>query len=419
LKVDLNKKIAVLGIGYVGLPLAITLAKAGYEVVGVDINKKVVEALNQGKLPLKEKGIEAAFKERDVQQRFTASLKPCSADVYIVCVQTPLDSTTKLPDLSYVVSATESIIPFLRKGNLIIIESTLPPLTCRNVMKPIVENHSKMKVGRDVFLALCTERILPGETFYELIHNNRVIGGIDTKSAELAKEIYASFVKGDIDLVDDITAEMVKLTENTFRDVNVALANEFSLVAETLGVNIKEVIRLANKHPRVKVLSPGIGVGGHCLPKDPWFLVHSDPKNTGLIQTARKVNEQMPSHVASKIRKALREVKDPKIVVLGMTYKPDSDDLRESPSLEIIRILEADGYDVTAYDNLVKDHEYRSILDIAKGADCLAVLVEHTSIKRELAKHERQIKSMMRSPIVLRIGASYRPDAFDARQRGR
>jgi len=410
-------KVVVLGVGYVGLPLAITLAKTGYEVVGVDVNEEVVTTLNKGSLPLKEKGIESAFNERCVQERFTASSKPCLANVFIVCVQTPLHSTTKLPDLSYLITAIQSIVSLLRKGNLVIIESTVPPLTCRNIVKPLIERGSKLKVGKDVSVALCTERILPGETFHELIYNNRVIGGVDTKSAQHAKRIYASFVKGEIDLADEITAEMVKLTENTFRDVNIALANELSLVAETLGVDIKEVIRLANKHPRVKVLSPGIGVGGHCLPKDPWFLVHSDPKNTGLIQTARKVNEQMPNYVASKIRRALREVSEPKIVVLGMTYKPDSDDLRESPSLEIIRILESDGYDVTAYDNLVRNHEYRSLLDIAGGADCLAVLVEHTEIKRDLAKYERQIKSLMRTPIVLRIGTSYVPDAFDSQQR--
>lgn len=415
----MTRKIEVLGLGYVGLPLAITLAKAGYEVIGVDVNKGIVEALNGGKLPIREKGIEAAFSEREVQEKFRVSPKPCPADVFIICVQTPLDSTTKLPDLSYVVSAVESIIPFLDKGNLIIIESTVPPLTCRNLVKPVIESCSKLKVGSDVFLALCTERILPGETFYELIHNSRVIGGIDSRSAKIAKEIYASFVKGEIDIADDVTAEMVKLTENTFRDVNIALANELQLVAETLGVDVKEVIRLANKHPRVNVLSPGIGVGGHCLPKDPWFLVHANPKNTAVIQTARKVNEGMPSHVASKIRKALREVNDPKIVVLGMTYKPDSDDLRESPSLDIIRLLEEDGYNVAAYDNLVKRHKFRSIMDIAKGVDCIAVLVEHTSIKKELAKCERQIKSVMRSPIILRIGTSYKPDAFDAKQRGR
>jgi UDP-N-acetyl-D-mannosaminuronic acid dehydrogenase len=414
----MKEKIVVLGVGYVGLPLAITLAKVGYKVVGVDINRKVVEAVNQGKLHLKEKGIEAAFNEGKVKRNFRASERPCAADVFIVAVQTPLDRTNKLPDLSYLVSAIRSVIPYLRKGNLIIVESTVPPLTCRNVIKPLIENCSELKVGKDVFLALCTERILPGETFHELVHNNRVIGGIDSKSGRLAKKIYSSFVKGDIDLADDVTAEVVKLMENTYRDVNIALANEFSLVAETLGIDVKEAIRLANKHPRVKILSPGIGVGGHCLPKDPWFLIHSDPKNTDLVLTARKVNELMPERVASKIRRFLRDVKDPKIVVFGLTYKPDSDDLRESPSLEVIRLLEEDGYNVKAYDNLVEGHEYDSIVDVAKNADCIVVLVEHTAIKKELEKSEHSIKAVMRSPMILRIGTSYKPDAFDVRQRG-
>lgn len=411
------KKIAVLGIGYVGLPLAITLAKVGYKVVGIDVDKKRVKAINEGSLPIKEKDIEKEFDDERVRSNLTASEKPCHADVFIICAQTPMDRLSKVPDLTYVVSATESIIPFLKKGDLIIVESTLPPSTCRKVIKPLIEKGSELEIGRDVFLAHCPERIMPGETFYELIYNNRIIGGIDSKSAQLAKEIYASFVKADIDLTDDVTAETVKLMENTYRDVNIALANEFSLIAEALGIDIKEAIRLADKHPRVRILSPGIGVGGHCLPKDPWFLAYSDPRNANLITTARKVNELMPEKVASKIRRALKDVKDPRIVALGLTYKPDSEDLRESPSLEVIRILEEDGYDVKVYDNFVKDHEYPSILDVAKNADCVVILVEHTSIKKELEKFESNIRSVMRTPIILRIGTSYRPDAFDMRQR--
>jgi UDP-N-acetyl-D-mannosaminuronic acid dehydrogenase len=413
----MNKKIVVLGIGYVGLPLAIMLAKVGYKVTGVDINKKIVKTIREGSLPIKEKHIETVFNNGKVKQNFTVSDKPCEADVFIVCVQTPLDSVSKLPDLSFIVSAIESVNPFLKKGNLIIIESTLPPFTCRKVITPLIENGTKSKVGKDIFLAHCPERVMPGEAFYELIHNNRIIGGINPRSAHLAKEIYASFVKGDIDLTDDVTAEMIKLMENTYRDVNIALANEFSLVTETLGVDIKKAIKLANKHPRVNVLSPGIGVGGHCLPKDPWFLIHSDPKNTSLILTARKVNEGMPEKVAAKIRRFLRNVRDPKIVVLGMTYKPDSDDLRESPSLEVIRILKEDGYEVTEYDNFIEGRKYDSILDIAKSADCVVILVEHTSIKKELEKFEIEIKSIMRTPLILRIGTSYKPDAFDIRRR--
>ena len=411
----MNKKIVVVGIGYVGLPLAITLAKTGYTVIGVDKDKNIVETINHGSLPIVEKSIETVFNDVNVQQNFRASDQPCEANVFIVCVQTPLNCVNKLPDLSYVVSAIESIIPFLKKGNLIIVESTIPPFTCRKVLKPLIENGSDLKVGTDVFLAHCPERVMPGETFHELVNNNRVIGGVDPKSASLAKEIYDSFVKGDIDLTDDLTAEMVKLMENTYRDVNIALANEFSLIAETLGADIKETIRLANKHPRVKILSPGIGVGGHCLPKDPWFLIHSDPTNANLILTARRVNELMPEKVASKIRRYLKEIENPKIVAIGMTYKPDSDDLRESPSLEVIKILKDDGYDVVAYDNFVKDHEYDSIVDITKNADCLVVLVEHTSIKKELEDFKSEIKSVMRTPIILRIGTSYKPDTFDVR----
>ncbi len=400
------KNIVVLGIGYVGLPLAITLAKMGHKVTGVDVDPRVVKSLRAGKLPIKETHIETLFNDEVVKKNFSVDEKPCKADVFIICVQTPMEHTSKLPDLSYVVSAVDAINPFLEKGNLVIVESTLPPLTCRRVIKPAIEKATGLEVGTEVFLAHCPERVMPGETFHELICNNRVIGGINSKSAQLAKEIYSSFVKGDIDVTDDVTAEMVKLMENTYRDVNIALANEFSLVAENLGVDRKKAISLANKHPRVKILAPGIGVGGHCLPKDPWFLVHSDPKNTDLIFTARRVNESMPERVAAKIRRVLKDVKEPKIVTLGMTYKPDTDDQRESPAIEVVRILQEDGYNVCAYDNFVKGHEYDSIKEIAKDADCLIVLVEHTAVREEIEKTEAEIKNVMKTPLVLRIGSS-------------
>ena len=414
----MGKKIVVLGTGYVGLPLAITLAKAGYKVVGVDIKKEIIKTINEGLLPTKEKDIDEIFAEEKVKRNFKASEKPCDADVFIVSVPTPLESRRKVADLSYIVSAVDSILPFLKSGNLIIIESTIPPLTCREIIKPLIETSTKLKIGEDIFLAHCPERILPGNAFYELVHNNRVIGSIDSKSAHMAKEIYSSFVKGEIDIVDDITAETVKLMENIYRDVNIALANEFSLVGETLGVDTDKAIELANKHPRVNILSPGIGVGGHCIPKDPWFIIQADPKNAILISTARRVNDGMPEKIASKIRKALKDIKNPKIIALGMTYKPDSDDLRESPALEILRILKEDGYNITAYDNFVEGNKYYSIKNIAKGADCIVTLVEHTKIKEELAKAEREIKSVMRNPIFLRVGVSYTPDSYDLRQRG-
>jgi len=414
----MGKKIVVLGTGYVGLPLAITLAKAGYKVIGVDIKKEIIKRINEGLLPTKEKDINEIFAEEKVKQNFTASEKPCDADVFIVSVPTPLEIRRKVADLSYVVSALESILPFLKSGNLIIIESTIPPLTCREIIKPLIEKRAKLKIGENIFLAHCPERILPGNVFYELVHNNRVIGSIDSKSAYMAKEIYSSFVKGEIDIVDDITAETVKLMENIYRDVNIALANEFSLVGETLGIDINKAVELANKHPRVNILSHGIGVGGHCIPKDPWFMIQADPKNTILISAARRVNDGMPEKIASKIRKALKDIENPKIIALGMTYKPDSDDLRGSPALEILRILKEEGYNITGYDNFVEGNKYDSIKNIAKGADCIVTLVEHTKIKEELAKAEREIKSVMRNPIFLRVGVSYKPDSYDLRQKG-
>jgi UDP-N-acetyl-D-mannosaminuronic acid dehydrogenase len=208
------------------------------------------------------------------------------------------------------------------------------------------------------------------------------------------------------------------LIENTYRDVNIALANEFSLIAETLGIDIRKVIEIANKHPRVKILSPGIGVGGHCLPKDPWFLIQADPMNAKLILEARRINESMPERIALKIRKALKDIKNPKIIALGLTYKPDSDDLRESPALRVIDILRDEGYDITGYDNYVKGRNYNSIKEIARGTDCIVILVEHTAIKEELEKFGEDIKSQMKTPIIFRLGTSYTPDIYDLRQRG-
>lgn len=413
---SINLKIVVLGIGYVGLPLSILLAKAGYKVLGVDIRAEVVRSLSQGFMPIKETGLDEFFAE--AKQNISFADKPSSADVFIISVPTPLDARTKTANLTYVVSAVKSTLPHLRQGNLIILESSIPPLTCRGVVKPLIEENTDFKVGKDIFVAHCPERVLPGNTFYELIHDNRVIGGIDPKSAEMAKDVYSSFVKGEIDLVDDVTAEMTKLMENTFRDVNIALANEFSILADTLGVEVHQAIRLANKHPRVKILTPGVGVGGHCLPKDPWLLVSVDPKDALVISTARRLNESMPARIAAKIRKAVRNIDIPKILAFGLTYKPDSDDLRESPSLEIIRTLHEDGYDVTGYDNFVKDRRFTTIRDVAAGADCIVLLVEHTEIKVEVDKFEDVIKSKMRTPLILRTGTSYKPDFYDLRQKG-
>ena len=289
---------------------------------------------------------------------------------------TPDDEKKRIADLTQVIAGVESILPYLRRGNLVIIESTVPPLTCRQIVAPLIEK-TGLKVGKDIFLCHCPERILPGNVLEEIVHNDRIIGGVDGKAAEMAREIYASFVKGNLYLTDDVTAELAKLMENTYRDVNIALANEFAAVAEGLGVNILEAIELANKHPRVDILKPGIGTGGHCIPVDPWFIKEVDPVNSRLIYTARLINDGIPGKIAARIRHALKDIKSPRIVALGITYKADTYDTRNSPALKIISLLQADGYQVTAYDPMVDDYQYTSIKEVAKGADCLVVLVEH------------------------------------------
>lgn len=397
------QSIVVVGTGYVGLPLAIMLARSGYNVIGVDINREVVRAINEGILHIKEEDLKKIFKEKNVKNNLIAKKIPCKADVFIIAVPTPLDKRKKVCDLSYVTSAIESITPYIKRGNLVILESTVPPLTCRDIIKPLIEKNTGLKVGEDVHLAHCPERILPGNIFYEIVHNDRVIGGLTKKASDMAKEVYSSFVKGNLYITDDVTAELCKLAENTYRDVNIALANELALVSETLGINARTVIELANKHPRVKILNPGIGVGGHCIPIDPWFIKEIDHEHTSLIFTARQINDSIPPIIAAKIRKQLKDIKNPKIVALGMTYKPETYDLRESPALEIIRLLQEEGYEIVAYDPMVKGRGYDSISKVAKGADCLLILVPHECIVKELAEKEEEIKQNMKNPIIIRF----------------
>ena len=396
------KKIVVIGTGYVGLPLAIMLARSGYEVIGVDVEEDVVDSINKGVLHLAEDEVRQIFQEARVRRNLHAQKTPCEADVFIISVPTPLDEKKRIADLTQVIIGIESIIPYLRRGNLVIIESTVPPLTCRKTIAPLIEK-TGLKVGEDIFLCHCPERILPGDVFKEIVYNDRVIGGLDDRASQMAMEIYASFVKGNLYLSDDVTAELIKLMENTYRDVNIALANELAAVADGLGVDIMQAIELANKHPRVDILTPGIGTGGHCIPVDPWFIKQVDPVNSRLIHTARLINDEVPHKIAAKIRHALRDIKNPRIVALGITYKPDTYDVRNSPALKIIELLRADGYQVEAYDPLAEGYQYSSARDIAKDADCLVVLVEHRIIKEELTQNESEIKSVMRHPIILRF----------------
>ncbi len=394
------RKIAVIGLGYVGLPLAVLLSRS-CSVVGVDVNERRVSELNRGVCFIDEADFRQEFKSSHVNRNFVAKNSPEAADAFIIAVPTPVTKEKK-PDLSYVYSALESIVPLLKKGNLVIIESTVPPLTAAAAEKAI-EAKTGLKVPEDVLLAHCPERVLPGSTLRELTNNSRIIGGIDSASAEAAAEIYASFTKGEIVKTDATTAEFCKLIENSFRDVNIAFANELGLMAEKLGIGVKEAISIANRHPRVSIHSPGIGVGGHCIPIDPWFLVEADKNHTTLIQAARRVNDSMPEVTAEKIISAVKKVKSPKIVTIGLSYKPDVGDLRESPAIEVVRLLKGKGFGVTDYDPVVEGKKYDSLAAAAKGADCLAILVEHSCVLKELASKEAEIKAEMRTPMLLRF----------------
>jgi UDP-N-acetyl-D-mannosaminuronic acid dehydrogenase len=393
-------KVCVVGLGYIGFPTALLFAKAGNTVVGVDVNKEIVAGVNSGASHIKEKEVSALFADPGVKKRVSARETPCEADAFIVAVPTPITGEKKA-DLSFVEKATESVAKVLRKGNLVVIESTVPPGTCRKVVAPIIEEKNGLRAGRDYFLAHCPERAFPGNLLKELVENDRIIGGINGESGEKAKELYAGFVRGKIFLTDDVTAELCKLSENAFRDVNVAFANELANAAEELGVNALELIELANKHPRVKILKPGIGVGGHCIAVDPWFIVEA-VKDAKLLKTAREINDSMPRKTVEKVRKKLAGIRDPKIVAVGMSYKPNVADVRESPALEVVELLEEAGFEVKKMDPLVKGFEYSSLWDAARGSDCLLVLVEHDVVAKELSESLDEIKKGMRHPIILR-----------------
>jgi UDP-N-acetyl-D-mannosaminuronic acid dehydrogenase len=395
------KKIVVIGTGYVGLPAALMWARSGTKVVGVDINENVVRAINERTMLLNEKELNDLLNDPVVQSNLIASTTPCEGDIFVIAVPTPVDALKKVADLSYVEAALRSIIPFLKKGNLIILESTVPPMTCRRVLKPLIEHLTSFKVPEDIHVTHCPERILPGDIFQEIVHNDRLIGGMDQRSTELAAEAYAIFVKGSLHRTDDVTAELSKLMENTYRDVNIAIANEFAAICEDLGVDAHQVIGFANKHPRVKILNPGIGVGGHCIPVDPWFLKEVAPYNSRLITMARMVNDDVPHRMAAKIRKAVKDVSAPRILLLGATYKRNCEDTRESPASEIAHLLQTDGYDVVHLDPMVPGRGYSSLAEAAQGSHLVVVLIAHDVIMSELNRERSAIDAAMARPQIL------------------
>lgn len=391
------EKICVLGLGYIGLPTASVLAANGYQVLGVDVSPRVVDTVNAGNIHIEEPGLHTVVRAAAQSGNLRAALEPEPSDVFIVAVPTPLRED-KAADMGYVRRATESIVPHLRRGALVILESTSPPGTCAELMRPILEQ-SGLKAGEDFYLAHCPERVLPGRILKELIENDRVIGGIDPASAERAKELYAAFVEGEIFLTDATTAEMVKLAENTFRDVNIALANEMARLCEGLGIDFWEVARYANRHPRVNIHSAGPGVGGHCISVDPWFLVEKAPAEARLIRLARERNDTMPEHVVATIQSLVAGVEDPKIALLGLAYKGNVDDTRESPALHVLELLRAAGLRTAVHDpHVALDEVPQAGLDAAlDGADCIVVLTDHTENRDLRPEHAL---GLMRRPVL-------------------
>lgn len=394
-------KICVVGLGYIGLPTAGTFAAHGVKVVGVDVNPRVVETLQNGGVHIQEPGLRSIVGDAFKSGNLSIASKPVEADAFIIAVPTPIHPD-KTADLSFVTSAAESIRPVLRKGNLVVLESTSPPRTTQDIVRPILEQ-SGLNAGKDFLLAYSPERVLPGQILRELIENARVIGGIDKVSAEAGRDLYGIFVRGDIILTDATTAETVKLMENTYRDVNIALANELLRLAERYGVNVWEAIAIANRHPRVEILHPGPGVGGHCISVDPWFLVESAPELTPLIRTAREVNDSQPEYVVGYLEKVVGKLAGKRIAVLGLTYKADVDDVRESPSLEIVHLLNRHGAIVTSFDPLAPEiplpgTRAQTPGEAADRADALLLLVGHKEFR---ALKPEDFKNRMAAPLAV------------------
>lgn len=333
------QSICVLGLGYIGLPTASLLATKGFHVHGVDVREEVVRTINSGRIHISEPELDVLVRSAVQSGRLKASPEPVRADVFIIAVPTPFKDD-HIPDLSYVEAATQSLAPFLEAGNLVILESTSPVGTTERIGDWITEIRPDLGSGA-VSLAHCPERVLPGRILQELVENDRIVGGTNDASTETAAAFYREFVSGDILTTDARTAELAKLSENTFRDVNIALANELSVICDELEINVWELIGLANHHPRVNILQPGPGVGGHCIAVDPWFIVDSAPDSSELIRTAREVNSRKPQYVVDRVLEATSGRRDAVVACLGLSYKANVGDLRESPALEIVRRLTA------------------------------------------------------------------------------
>lgn len=382
-------KLCTVGLGYIGLPTSIMFANYDVDVVGVDVKKEAVDMLNSGQIHIEEPGLQEALEKAIEKGKFRASLEPEKADTFIIAVPTPNNNDEYMScDLSFVLQATDNVIPYLEKGNVVIVESTIAPRTMDDHVKPRLEK-AGFTIGEDIFLVHCPERVLPGQIMHELIYNNRIVGGVTPTCTEKGAEVYATFVEGELIKTDARTAEMSKLMENTFRDVNIALANELTKVCNELNINALEVIEMANKHPRVNLHTPGPGVGGHCLAVDPYFIIAKAPEQAKIISLSRQVNKSMPDYVIENVEKLLSKYNGKKITVFGLTYKGNVDDIRESPAMEIYEELNRKSeYDVVAYDPHVKLSFVEQDLEKAvDGSDLVLVLSDHNEFKELTSKH--------------------------------
>lgn len=383
-------RINVIGLGYIGLPTALMFAKSGVEVIGTDLNNNLIESLSNGKITFEEDGLEELFKDA-LNNNIMFTSKYEKADVYIIAVPTPYISSSKKLDPKYVISAINSVLDVCEKDAILIIESTVSPGSIDRYIRPEIEKRG-VEIGRDVHIVHAPERIIPGNMIYELEHNSRTVGADDKKIGEKVKEMYSKFCKSEIVITDIRSAEMSKVIENTYRDVNIAFANELAKICRNDGLDVYEIIRIANKHPRVNILNPGPGVGGHCISVDPWFLVGDYPDLTNLILTARKINDSMPNHVLSRIRDIMREHKVhdiSKIGIYGLAYKEDVDDTRESPTLQLLNKMDEHlAFGVKVYDPFIKenivDNQYMDFEKFLDEIEILVILVAHEHIKNNL-----------------------------------
>jgi UDP-N-acetyl-D-mannosaminuronic acid dehydrogenase len=398
MKIDI---ICVVGLGYIGLPTAAIIASRGTKVIGVDVQPDVVDSINRGEIHIVEPGLDAVVRDAVSAGLIRAALAPEAADAFMIAVPTPFDDEQN-PDLRFVERAGKAIAPVLQPGNLVILESTSPVGATLKLSKWLAEARPDLTFphdageASDIRIAYCPERVLPGQVLKELVDNDRVIGGITPACSQAATSLYNIFVEGACVVTNAATAEMCKLTENSFRDVNIAFANELSLICDELDINVWQLIALANRHPRVNILQPGPGVGGHCIAVDPWFIVSSAPKTARLIRTAREVNDGKPHWVVDKVRSAVRDIRaekgrnDVTIALLGLSFKPDIDDLRESPAMEIaLHVSElADVKALCVEPNidvipasLGERATLASLDDALDTADLVVLLVDHRSFK--------------------------------------